>query len=52
MTERARIEYVIDKTGLSWRTIQAMASRGEIPGAAKLGKSAIVKFSAARKASA
>lgn len=38
MTERARIEYVMDKTGLSRRTVQAMAARGEIPGAAKLGK--------------
>lgn len=36
--ERARVEYVMDKTGLSRRTVQAMAARGEIPGAAKFGK--------------
>lgn len=38
MTERARVEYVMGKTGLSRRTVQAMASRGQIPGAAKFGK--------------
>jgi predicted DNA-binding transcriptional regulator AlpA len=38
VTERARVEYVVDKTGLSRRTVQAMASRGQIPGAAKFGK--------------
>ncbi len=35
--ERARVDYVMAKTGLSKRTVQAMASRGQIPGAAKLG---------------
>lgn len=38
MNDRARVEYVMAKTGLSRRTVQAMAARGEIPGAAKFGK--------------
>jgi len=36
-TERIRIHDVVLKTGLSKRTIQKMAQRGRIPGAAKLG---------------
>lgn len=35
--ERIRINDVVLKTGLAKRTIQKMAQRGEIPGAAKLG---------------
>jgi phage terminase Nu1 subunit (DNA packaging protein) len=38
MADRAGVEYVMDKTGLSRRTVQAMAARGQIPGAAKFGK--------------
>ena len=37
MTTRARVDYVMERSGLSRRTIQAMAARGQIPGAAKLG---------------
>ncbi|WCT75935.1 helix-turn-helix domain-containing protein [Novosphingobium humi] len=37
-TDRAGVDYVIKKTGLSRRTVQSMAARGLIPGAAKLGK--------------
>lgn len=36
-SERIRINDVVLKTGLAKRTIQKMAQRGEIPGAAKLG---------------
>lgn len=36
--DRVRVEAVMGKTGLSRRTVQAMAARGEIPGAAKFGK--------------
>lgn len=35
--ERIRINEAVMKTGLAKRTIQKMAQRGEIPGAAKLG---------------
>lgn len=35
--ERLRINEAVLKTGLAKRTIQKMAQRGEIPGAAKLG---------------
>lgn len=35
--ERLRINEAVMKTGLAKRTIQKMAQRGEIPGAAKLG---------------
>lgn len=35
--ERLRINEAALKTGLAKRTIQKMAQRGEIPGAAKLG---------------
>lgn len=35
--ERIRIDDVVLKTGLAKRTVQKMAQRGEIPGAAKLG---------------
>ena len=38
MADRAGVSYVMDRTGLSRRTVQAMASRGQIPGAAKFGK--------------
>lgn len=38
MTDRAGVCYVMERTGLSRRTVQAMAARGEIPGAAKFGK--------------
>lgn len=36
-SERIRINDAVLKTGLAKRTIQKMALRGEIPGAAKLG---------------
>lgn len=32
MTDRAGVEYVITKTGLTRRTVQAMAARGEMVG--------------------
>lgn len=35
--ERVRTAEAVAKTGLARRTIQAMAARGQIPGAAKLG---------------
>lgn len=35
--ERVQCDVVVEKTGLARRTIQKMAQRGEIPGAAKLG---------------
>lgn len=35
--ERVQVCEVVNKTGLAKRTIQKMAQRGEIPGAAKLG---------------
>lgn len=35
--ERVQVNAVVHKTGLAKRTIQKMAQRGEIPGAAKLG---------------
>lgn len=38
MTERIRAKIAADITGLSVRAVQAMAARGELPGAAKLGK--------------
>lgn len=37
MDERIRIFQVMRKTGLTRRTVQNMAARGDIPGAAKLG---------------
>lgn len=36
-TERVQVDAVVQKTGLAKRTIQKMAQRGDIPGAAKLG---------------
>lgn len=38
MTERIRAARAADITGLPVRTVQHMAARGELPGAAKLGK--------------
>lgn len=38
MSERVQTRAASDITGLKVRGIQAMASRGEIPGAAKLGR--------------
>lgn len=38
MSERALVDFAMRKTGLSRRAVQAMALRGQIPGAAKLGK--------------
>ena len=35
--ERVQVDAVVHKTGLAKRTVQKMAQRGEIPGAAKLG---------------
>lgn len=35
--ERVQVDAVVHKTGLAKRTIQKMAQRGDIPGAAKLG---------------
>lgn len=37
MDDRVRADYVAKKTSLNVRTIQQMASKGLIPGAAKLG---------------
>ena len=37
VSERVQVDAVVHKTGLAKRTIQKMAQRGEIPGAAKLG---------------
>ena len=37
VSERVQVDAVAHKTGLAKRTIQKMAQRGEIPGAAKLG---------------
>ena len=38
MPERVRVSQVADITGLEPRTIQAMAARGDLPGAGKMGK--------------
>lgn len=38
MSGRLRIRAACDATGLTARGLQAMAARGEVPGAAKLGR--------------
>ena len=35
---RVRLSAAVDATGLTARGVQAMAARGEIPGAAKIGR--------------
>ncbi len=39
MSERCRTREAVEITGLGLRQLQSMAARGEIPGAAKMGRS-------------